>query len=83
MIGLWTQEFQGMYRESGCYVLTMHPFISGRASRVDALERLIRTIRAEPHVWFATAHQVATWAAESNQNTHLRVPRPEAPPTTG
>jgi peptidoglycan/xylan/chitin deacetylase (PgdA/CDA1 family) len=76
VIALWTQEFQGMYREHGCYVLTMHPFISGRASRVDALERLIRTIRAEPNVWFATAHQVATWAAETNQNTNVRVPLP-------
>jgi len=76
VIGLWTQEFQGMYREHGCYVLTMHPFISGRASRVDGLERLIRTMRAEPGVWFATAHQVATWAAETNQNTAVHVPLP-------
>jgi hypothetical protein len=74
VISLWTQEFQGMCRENACYVLTMHPFISGRASRVDGLERLIRAMRAEPNVWFATAHQVATWAAETNQNTAVRVP---------
>ena len=75
VIGLWTQEFQGMYRENGCFVLTMHPFISGRASRVDGLERLIRTMKAEPGVWFATAQQVATWAADTNQNTGVQVPQ--------
>ena len=74
VIGLWAQEFQGMYREHACFVVTMHPYISGRASRVDGLERLIRAMRAEPNVWFATAHQVATWAAETNQNTTVHVP---------
>ena len=74
VIGQWIQEFRGMYRENGCFVLTMHPYISGRASRVDGLERLIRAIRAEPGVWFATAQQVAAWAAETNQNTGVTVP---------
>ena len=74
VIGQWIQEFRGMYRENGCFVLTMHPYISGRASRVDGLERLIRAMRAEPGVWFATAQQVAAWAAETNQNTGVTVP---------
>jgi peptidoglycan-N-acetylglucosamine deacetylase len=74
VIGLWTQEFRGMYREHACFVATMHPYISGRASRLDGLERLIRAIRQEPGVWFATAGQVATWAAETNQNTGVHVP---------
>jgi peptidoglycan/xylan/chitin deacetylase (PgdA/CDA1 family) len=76
VIDLWIQEFQGMYRENGCFVLTMHPFISGRASRIDGLERLIRRIREEPGVWFATALQVAKWAVESNQDTGVRVQVP-------
>ena len=74
VIDLWIQEFQGMYQENGAFVLTMHPYVSGRASRVDGLERLIRAIRAEPGVWFATAGQVAAWAAETNQNTGVHVP---------
>ena len=43
---------------------TMHPWISGRASRMDGLERLIRVMREEPGVWFATALEVADWATE-------------------
>ena len=80
VIRLWKQEFRGIYREHGCFVLTMHPFISGRASRIDGLERLIRAIRQDPGVWFATAQQVADWAAETNQNTAVRVPLPGAAP---
>jgi hypothetical protein len=71
---LWTQEFRGIYRENGCFVLTMHPYISGRAGRMEGLERLIRAMRQEPRVWFATAMQVAQWAIETGQNADLTVP---------
>lgn len=76
VIGLWGQEFRGMYRENGCFVLTMHPWISGRASRMDGLERLIRAIRAEPGVWWATCRQVAEWQIETRQNLAVTVPLP-------
>ena len=76
VIAQWTQEFRGMYRENGCFVLTMHPWITGRASRIDGLERLIRRMREEPGVWFATTLQVADWAIASDQDTGVRVPLP-------
>ena len=75
VIGQWIQEFRGMYRENGCFVPTMHPYITGRASRVDGLERLIRAMREEPGIWFATALQVAEWALETGQNTDVQVSR--------
>lgn len=77
VIGQWIQEFRGMHRENGCFVLTMHPYISGRASRIDGLERLIRAMRQETGVWFATALQVAQWAIETNQNAGVHVPLPD------
>ncbi len=76
VIRLWLQEFRGMYRENGCFVLTMHPWISGRAGRLDGLEQLIRAIREEPGVWWATALEVAQWAIETNQNMEVTVPIP-------
>jgi len=79
VIGQWIQEFRGMYREDGCFVLTMHPWISGRASRLDGLERLIRAIREEPGVWWATCKQVAEWQIETRQNLDV-VPIPEQGP---
>lgn len=54
----------------------MHPWISGRASRIDALERVIRTIRREPGVWWATSMQVAEWAIETDQNGHVKASIP-------
>ncbi len=58
----WAEEFEGLYaeREQGkCYVLTMHPFLSGRPGRVRLLERLIDFIQGHPEVAFYTCEQVA------------------------
>jgi len=77
VIRLWTQEFRGMYRENACFVLTMHPWISGRAGRLDGLEQLIRAIRAEPGVWWTTCKEIAEWQIETQQNLDVKVPIPE------
>jgi len=63
VIRMWAQEFDGMYQENGCFVLTMHPWTSGRAGRLLGLEQLIRHMRGVPGVWFATAGEIADWAA--------------------
>ena len=76
VIGQWIQEFDGMYRENGCYVMLTHPHMSGRASRVAGLERLIRTIRGYPNVWWTTLEQVAKWQLETQQNLGVTVPIP-------
>ena len=77
---IWREDFNGAYEEGGdgCFVLTMHPYISGRAGRLDGLEQLIRAMREEPGVWFATCMQVAEWALETGQNSAVEVPFPEA-----
>jgi hypothetical protein len=30
VLQMWSKEFIAMHRENGCFVLTCHPFISGR-----------------------------------------------------
>jgi peptidoglycan/xylan/chitin deacetylase (PgdA/CDA1 family) len=60
---LWSREFAGMRRENGCFVLTCHPFIIGRASRIMLLEDLVRFMRRSRDVWFTTGEQVARWHA--------------------
>jgi len=62
VIRMWMQEFDGISRENGCFVLTMHPWISGRAGRLLALEQLIRHMKSAARVWFATVGEIATWA---------------------
>ena len=66
-----------MARENGCFVVTMHPWISGRAGRLLALESLIQHMKSTPGVWFATTGEVAAWAAETNQNLEVQVPIPD------
>jgi peptidoglycan-N-acetylglucosamine deacetylase len=63
VVRMWSREFKGLYAENGLFCLTMHPWISGRAGRVDALHELIAYIRGFEGVWWATCGEVAEWAA--------------------
>ncbi len=58
---LWWREFEAMHHYGCCFVLTLHPWLSGRPSRVQLLERLINDIRAKGDVWFARGHEIADW----------------------
>lgn len=60
-IELWTAEFEGMYEYGGCFVLTMHPEWTGRASRLLALGRLIRHIQKFDGVWWTTCAEIAAF----------------------
>ncbi len=59
VLALWKQEFGAIYRQGGVFVLTCHPQISGRPSRVEMLRSLAHFMRGFPNVWFATCQQVA------------------------
>ncbi len=61
VLQMWSKEFVAMHRENGCFVLTCHPFVSGRASRVALLEELVASMRRSRDVWFATCEEVARW----------------------
>ena len=61
VLQMWSREFIGMHRENGCFVLTCHPFVSGRASRVALIEDLVRYMRRQSGVWFTTCEEVARW----------------------
>ena len=56
---VWSEEFAGYYDFGGCYVLTMHPFVIGRPSRIRLLDRLIQYIKSFDGVWWATLEQIA------------------------
>jgi peptidoglycan/xylan/chitin deacetylase (PgdA/CDA1 family) len=71
VVRLWSREFKGLHAEGGCFTLTMHPWISGRASRLDALRELIAYIRGFEGVWFATTLEVAEWTSSTGQGFRL------------
>lgn len=55
---LWLDEFEGMRRLSGAWVLAMHPQFIGRPGRLLLLDELLRDTRSDD-VWTATAAEIA------------------------
>jgi len=56
---LWTSEFTGLRKVGGAWVLTNHPFLSGRPGRADALSELMAEVVSTPGVWVASLAEIA------------------------
>ena len=63
VLARWTLELEALVAEGGLFMLTNHPFVSGRASRAVALETLMERARAIDGLWIASAEQVAAHVA--------------------
>ena len=62
----WEEELEGCKRFGGLFLLTMHPWLSGRPGRIAALERMVRRHRDDDRIWWCTAAE----AAEHHRTTH-------------
>ena len=63
VLELWSAELEALVVEAGCFVLTMHPFLSGRASRAAALDELLGRMQAIEGLWIATLGEIAEHVA--------------------
>ncbi len=54
VLRIWESEYRGAAGISGLFNLTMHPQITGRYSRMQVLERLIKTIKDSGQAEFVT-----------------------------
>jgi peptidoglycan-N-acetylglucosamine deacetylase len=70
---LWRLELDALVDDQGLFILTCHPFISGRPSRVRALEQLIEHAQARGDVWFASLSEIAS-------HVHATLPASQARP---
>ena len=59
---LWREEMDGIAELGGHAVLTMHPQVIGRPSRVAMLDRLIGHYAGRQDLWIATCGEVARHA---------------------
>jgi peptidoglycan/xylan/chitin deacetylase (PgdA/CDA1 family) len=59
VIDRWLLELEALVADGGLFMLTNHPFVSGRPSRAAALDRLIETAQAIDGLWIATASEIA------------------------
>jgi peptidoglycan/xylan/chitin deacetylase (PgdA/CDA1 family) len=74
VLEMWTLELQAMHRLGASFVLCCHPFLSGRPSRAEALERLVEQMKALPGLWITTIDDVARHTAS------LSLPARACPP---
>ncbi|MEO8252049.1 MAG: polysaccharide deacetylase [Chloroflexota bacterium] len=76
LLARWTLELEALVAEGGLFMLTNHPFISGRASRAVALETLIERAQAIDGLWIASAEEIA-----AHVETLALTPVVQVPPT--
>jgi peptidoglycan-N-acetylglucosamine deacetylase len=62
---VYQEDFNVAYEEGTMFMLTLHPHIIGRRSRIVYLDKLIDYMKSKPGVWFATAEQIATYVKEA------------------
>lgn len=63
---VYKAEFDLAFAERTMFILTQHPHVGGRRSRIVQLDRLITYIESKPGVWFATMEQVANYVKRSS-----------------
>lgn len=79
---LWSSELDAM-REHGClFNLCLHPFLSGRPSRLAVIRRLVERAREHGDVSFERCRDVAVRVAEDVAVRTVRVAETEIDPET-
>jgi peptidoglycan/xylan/chitin deacetylase (PgdA/CDA1 family) len=61
VVAAWAEELDAIVAVGGIFSLTIHPFVSGRPARAEALESLIRRAAAIDGLWLASGDEIATW----------------------
>jgi peptidoglycan/xylan/chitin deacetylase (PgdA/CDA1 family) len=64
---IWKEEFDGLYEEGKIFTLIIHPQISGRPSRIKAMDKLITYMKSREGTWIARADEVARYLLEANK----------------
>lgn len=61
VLEMWWAAFLQQYNKGGYLNVCVHPYVSGRALRIEMLDQLIRRMKKLPGVWFSTCEETATW----------------------
>lgn len=62
VLEMWSLEMEALADDGGLFILTCHPFISGRPSRVRAIEALVERVRRRSDIWISTLGEIARHA---------------------
>lgn len=61
---IWEEELLGIRELGGCCVLTMHPQVVGRPSRLRFLDAFIEFVKGCEGVWIAPCSEIAGWVVQ-------------------
>lgn len=70
---IWSREFDGYYETGGCFVLTLHPFISGRSVYMHTVERLIQYMRQFPDIWWTDMVELTEYCEQIRGEGKLEI----------
>ena len=56
---IWEAEFRGYHRLGGAFIMTMHPAIIGRPSRLELLDEFVGFARSHADSWIANCRDIA------------------------
>ena len=73
VLDLWISELDAMRRHDGLFVLTCHPFLSGRPHRVEVLRTLIEHALETKEVEFVEAREAARRARDDDELPRRRL----------
>ena len=59
---IWKAELDALVSEGGCFNLTLHPFLGGRASRSRMVDDMIQYMQSIDELWIAPAVEIAKHA---------------------
>jgi len=69
----WIMEFDAVRDCGGLFMITVHPWMSGRPQRIEMLRRLFTHISAKKDVWWTTTREIANWHAASSNAQYFNV----------
>jgi peptidoglycan/xylan/chitin deacetylase (PgdA/CDA1 family) len=72
IFSVYRDEFDMAYQEGSFLMLTFHPHISGRRSRMVHMAKLFEYMKSKPGVWFATSEQVANYIKKNAPATSVQ-----------
>ena len=61
---IWISAFRQQYKMGRYLNVCCHPYVSGRAMRIEMLERFIFEMKKMPGVWFCTCEEMARYCLE-------------------
>jgi len=75
VIEMWRLEFEALREIGGLFILTNHPFLSGRPSRAAGLDELIKYVTSFSDAWVTSLGDIAKYVREQ-ELTPRQIARP-------